>query len=109
VSGKPIVTHGCRDLSDAEDSGVAAKLFGASDWIADVNLASHVQVLHRLGIWPGCATIGDPSSGKPFVSEIGDYRSLHFDWGCVQSGMSMVKNSGPSRVRPESRRTTVHQ
>ena len=61
-----------------------------SDWIADLNLASHIQVLRRLGIWPGCATIGDPSSGKPFVSEIGDYRSLHFDWGCVQSGMSVT-------------------
>ncbi|CCW18011.1 Spermidine synthase-like protein [Sphingobium indicum BiD32] len=88
-------------MSDAEDSGVAAKLFGgwtalrgvrddASDWIADLNLASHVQILERRGIWPGCATIGDPSSGKPFVSEIGDYRSLHFDWGCVQSGMSVA-------------------
>ncbi|WP_235954990.1 MULTISPECIES: spermine/spermidine synthase domain-containing protein [Sphingobium] len=85
-------------MSDAETPGVAGKLFSgwsalrhdASDWIADVNLASHIQTLQRLGAWPGRATIGDPSSGKPFVSEIGDYRSLHFDWGCVQSGMSVA-------------------
>jgi spermidine synthase len=77
-----VLSEGLSSLDPRQDS---------SDRSIQKTLARNIRILQRVGVWPGHATVGDPSTGKPFVSEAGDCRSLHFSWACVQSGMSIAE------------------
>ncbi|MFA6117491.1 MAG: fused MFS/spermidine synthase [Sphingomonas sp.] len=79
-------------VDDALFSGWSAPRLGEddpSDLLTETNLAPHDQVC-RVGYLPSGSCMGDHPLGKPFVLEFGDSRSLHFDWACVQSGMSIA-------------------
>jgi spermidine synthase len=47
-----------------------------------------IRFLGRLGFWPDYSQRQDVPDGTPYVSDVGKYRSLHFDWSAVQSEMS---------------------
>ncbi|CCW18941.1 putative transferase, Spermidine synthase [Sphingobium indicum BiD32] len=47
------------------------------------------SMLQSLGFWPRPVTSPATRPGSPYVCQIGDVRSLHFDWSSIQSGMSL--------------------
>jgi spermidine synthase len=50
--------------------------------------ASDIRFLGRLGLWPQRFDHNSVEPGSPYVSDMGKYRSLHFDWNSVQSEMN---------------------
>ncbi|CAN5141000.1 hypothetical protein BH09PSE3_BH09PSE3_15930 [soil metagenome] len=67
-------------LSDGRENAGIGDIDGLS--------GSEVRFLGRLGFWPGYSPRQDVPIGTPYVSDVGKYRSLHFDWSAVQSEMS---------------------
>lgn len=60
---------------------------------ADALSETDTQMLRSLGFWAGIES--HPAPGTPFISEVGDIRSLRFDHRTIQSEMSM---SDPLRL-----------
>lgn len=53
----------------------------------DESALFEIQALQRIGFWPERSSLLLTKDGGPFISEIGNFRSLHFAWNSVQSGM----------------------
>lgn len=55
----------------------------------DESALFEVQALQRIGFWPERSSLIISRPGGPFISDIGNFRSLHFAWNSVQSGMAI--------------------